>query len=124
MADVVTKAGKAQAAGYLSNTVAQVATYYGNVGTGAGTASVDDTTLFTEVGSARVAITPTRVTTTNTSDTARYQFTYTAAGSVNVTNAAYFTASSNGVMMQKSDHAAVPLLATDSIAYTFDDRQA
>lgn len=124
MADVVTKAGKAQAAGYLSNTVAQVTTYYGNVGTGAGTASVDDTTLFTEVGSARIAITPTRVTTTNANDTARYQFTYVATGTVNVTNAGYFTASAAGVLMQKSDHATIPLLATDSIAYTFDDKQA
>lgn len=116
--------GRAQAAGYLSNTVTQIATYYGNVGTGAGTAAVGDTTLFTETGTARVAITPTRVTVSFTNDTAQYVFTYTAAGGISVTNAGYFTASSGGVLMQKSDHATVPLLANDSIQYTFQNRQA
>lgn len=124
MADVITDVGRGQAAGYLSNTVTQVTTYHGNVGTGAGTAAVADTTLFTEVGTARLAITPTRVTTTVTNDTAQYVFTFTAAGSTNVTNAGYFTASSGGVLMQKSDHATVPLLAADSIQYTFKNKQA
>lgn len=123
MADVITSAGRAQAAGYLSNTVSQVATYHGNVGTGAGTAAVGDTTLFTEVGSARLAITPTRVTTTISNDTAQYVFTYTATGGVNVTNAGYFTASTGGVLMQKSDHATIPLLSGDSIQYTFKNQQ-
>lgn len=124
MADVITTVGRAQAAGYLSNTVTQIVTYYGNVGTGAGTAAVGDTTLFTETGTARIAITPTRVTVTNTNDTAQYQFTYTATGSINVTNAGYFTASTAATLMQKSDHATIPLLANDSIAYTFQNKQA
>lgn len=123
MADVVTNVGRAQAAGYLSNTVTQVTTYFGNVGTGAGTAAVGDTTLFTEVGSARISITPTRVTTSFTNDTAQYVFTYTATGTVNVTNAGYFTASTGGVLMQKTDHATIPLLNTDSVQYTFQNRQ-
>ena len=124
MADVITNAGRAQAAGYLSNTVTQVTTYYGNVGTAAGTAAVGDTTLFTETGTARIAITPTRVTTSFSNDTAQYVFTYTAAGSINVTNAGYFTATTGGVLMQKSDHATIPLLAGDSIQYTFKNQQA
>lgn len=122
MADVITNGGRAQAAGYLSNTVSQITTYYGNVGTGAGTAAVADTTLFTEVGSSRLSITPTRVTTTVTNDTAQYVFTFTAAGSTNVTNAGYFTASTSGTLMQKSDHATIPLLANDSIQYTFKNQ--
>lgn len=124
MADVVTNVGRAQAAGYLSNTVTQVTTYFGNVGTGAGTAAVGDTTLFTETGSARISITPTRVTTAFTNDTAQYVFTYTATGSISVTNAGYFTASTGGVLMQKSDHATIPLLSGDSIQYTFKNQQA
>lgn len=124
MADVVTTVGRAQAAGYLSNAVAQITQYYGNVGTGAGTAAVGDTTLFTEVGTARIACTQTRVTVTLTNDTAQYVFTFTAGGSVSPTNAGYFTATSGGVLMQKSDHAAVPLLLNDSIAYTFQNKQA
>lgn len=124
MADVITNAGRTQAAGYLSNTVTQVTTYYGNVGTGAGTAAVGDTTLFTETGSARISITPTRVTTSFTNDTAQYVFTYTATGSISVTNAGYFTAAAAGVLMQKSDHATIPLLSGDSIQYTFKNQQA
>lgn len=125
MADVITTVGRAQAAGYLagSGVVAQINTYYGNVGTGAGTAAVGDTTLFTETGSARIAITPTRVTTTNTNDTAQYVFTFTATGGISPTNAGYFTATSSGVLMQKSDHAAIPLLSGDSIQYTFKNQQ-
>lgn len=125
MADVITTVGRAQAAGYLagSGVVAQINTYYGNVGTGAGTAAVGDTTLFTETGSARVSITPTRVTTTNANDTAQYQFTYTATGSISPTNGGYFSAITVGVLMQKSDHAAIPLLNGDSIAYTFKNQQ-
>lgn len=122
--DVITNVGRAQAAGYLSNTAAQVVTYYGNVGTGVGTAAVGDTTLFTETGTGRIAITPTRVTTAFANDTAQYVFTYTAAGGVNVTNAGYFTAITAGVLMQKSDHATIPLLAGDSIQYTFKNQQA
>lgn len=122
MADVIPNSARAQLIGYLTNTVSLIATYYGNVGTGAGTAAVTDTTLFTEVGSARVAITPTKVTTAVANDTGQFQFTYTATGSVGVTNAGYFTASSGGVLMQKSDHATIPLLTSDSIAYTFRDQ--
>lgn len=131
MADVICDVGRAQAAGYLVGStagVAQVNTYYGNVGTGAGTAAVTDTTLFTETGSARIAMASgsglSRVTTTVTNDTAQYVFTYTATGGINVTNAGYFTASSGGVLMQKSDHATIPLLSGDSIQYTFKNKQA
>jgi len=124
MADVITNVGRAQSAGYLSNTVTQVTTYYGNVGTGTGTAAVADTALFTEVATARVAITPTRTTVSFTNDTAQYVFTYTAGTSVSITNAGYFTATTGGVLMQKSDHATIPLLTGDSIQYTFQNRQA
>lgn len=124
MADVITDVGRAQAAGYLSNDVAQITQYHGNVGTGAGTSAVTDTTLFTEVGTSRLACTQSRVTTTVTDDTAQYVFTYTATGSITITNAGYFTASSGGTLMQKSDHAAIPLENTDSIEYTFKNVQA
>jgi len=124
MADVITNVGRTQAAGYLSNTVTQITTYYGNIGTGAGSAAVGDTTLFTETGSARVAITPTRVTTSFSNDTAQFVFTYTATGSIGVTNSGYFTALTVGTLMQKSDHASIPLQNTDSVQYTFKDQQA
>ncbi len=124
MADIITNVGRAQVAGYVSNTVSQISQYYGNVGTGAGTAAVGDTTLFTEVGTARISTTMSRVTTTVTNDTARNVFTFTAATGVNVTNGGIWTASSGGVLMQKSDHATIPLLSGDSIQYTFDNKMA
>lgn len=123
MADVVTTVGRAQAAGYLAGTVSSLTTYYGNVGTGAGTAAVGDTTLFTETGSARLSITPTRVTVTLTNDTAQYAFTFTAAGDISVTNAGYFTASSSGTLMQKSDLATIPLKLNDTVAFVFKNQQ-
>jgi hypothetical protein len=124
MADVITNVGRAFAAGLLSNTETQIGTYYGNVGTGAGTAAESDTSLFSETGSARISITPTRDTEAFTNDTAQYVFTYTATGAINVTNAGYFTANTGGTLMQKSDHATIPLLAGDSIEYTFRNQQA
>lgn len=124
MADIYTTVGRGQVAGYMSNVVATPAGYFGNVGTGAGTAAVGDTTLFTEVGTARVACALSRQTTTLTNDTARYTFTFTAGTTVSPTNAGVWTAATAGVLMQKSDHATIPLLNLDSIAYTFDAKLA
>ena len=118
MADVVTNVGRAHIAGLLSNTVAEPTNYYIAWGTGAGTAGVGDTTLFTEVDS-RVAATTTRVTTTVSNDTSQNVATLTASASRNITNAGVWTASSGGTLIQKSDHATVPLLTNDSIQYTF-----
>lgn len=130
MADVITTVGRAQAAGYLVGAtagIAQINTYYGAVGTGAGTAAIADTTLFTETAAARVAMASgsglSRVTVTNTNDTAQYVFTFTATGSVSVTNAGVFAALTTGTLMQKSDHATIPLLLNDSIQYTFQNKQ-
>lgn len=124
MADIITNVGRAFSAGLLSNTETQISTYYGNVGTGAGTADETDTALFTETGTARIAITPSRTTSVFTNDTAQYVFTYTATGSIDVTNAGYFTASTGGTLMQKSDHATIPLQDTDSIEYTFEHQHS
>jgi hypothetical protein len=122
LADIVTNVGKAQIAGYTSNTVTQITTYHGNVGTGAGTAAAADTTLFSETGTTRLSITPTRTTRVFTNDTAQYVFTYTATTNISVTNAGYFTASTGGVLMQKSDFATIPLQNTDSIEFTFQNQ--
>lgn len=119
MADVVANAGRAHIAGLLSKTVTSPANYFGNVGTGAGTAAVADTTLFTEVGTARITTTQTRVTTTVTNDTSQNVFTFTSGSTQTITNAGVFDALTVGNLVQKSDHAGVPLLNLDSITYTF-----
>lgn len=123
MADVITDLGRQHIAGLLAKTIASPAGYFGNVGTGAGTAAIGQTGLFTEVGTARIATTLSVQTTGSpASNTARNVFTYTATGATSVTNAGVFTASTGATLIQQSDHASIPLLATDSIAYTFDDR--
>lgn len=118
MADVVTNTGRAHIAGLLSNTVAEPTNYFGSQGTGAGTAAVADTTLFTEVGS-RATATTTRVTTSVTNDTSQNAYTFTSGSTQTITNAGIWTLSSGGSLIQKSDHAGVPLLNGDSITYTF-----
>jgi hypothetical protein len=124
MADVILNSGRSFSAGLQSNTETQIGTYYGNVGTGAGTADETDTELFTETGTARIGITPTRVTTVFTNDTSQYVFTYTATGNITVTNAGYATAATGGIWIQKSDMEGVPLKATDSIEFTFQHQNA
>lgn len=118
MADVVTNGGRAHIAGLLSNTVSPPANYFIAWGTGAGTAVVGGTSLFTETD-ARATATASRITTTVTNDTAQFVATLTATAGRNITNAGVWTASSGGVLIQHSDHATVPLLANDSIQYTF-----
>ena len=120
MADVLTDAGRAHIAGLVSNTVAAPANYFIAWGTGVGTAAVADTTLFTEVD-ARQTSTSTRVTTTVANDTAQYFATLSAGSARSITNAGVWTLVTGGAgtLVQKSDHATVPLVAGDSIAYTF-----
>jgi len=119
MADVFTNVGRGYVGGVLSGLTAQVTTFFGNVGTTVATALVGDTTLSGEVGTARISTTRTNPTTTITGDTAQQVFTYTATGGITITNAGYFTASSGGTLIQKSDHTGIPLVANDSIQYTF-----
>ena len=83
MADVLTNTGRAHIAGLLALAVSAPASYYIGWGTGAGTAAVADTALFTEdTTDGRVAATETRVTTSVTNDTAQYVATLTAISSV------------------------------------------
>lgn len=119
MADIFSNVGRGYVGGILSGVVTQVTSFFGNVGTGAGTSAVTDTTLFTEVGTARIGTTNTNPTTTLTGDTAQYVFTYTATGAITVTNAGVFTASSGGTLLNKSDFTGIPLQNTDSIQFTF-----
>ena len=89
-------------------------------GTGAGTAAVTDTTLFTEsTDEARTNGTPTRVTTTVTNDTFQVVGTLTVAVSgKTITNVALFDAITSGNLYFKSDFAGLPLIVGDSITFT------
>lgn len=88
-------------------------------GTGAGTAAVADTTLFTEASEARVAGTTTRVTTSVANDTWQNVATITCAGAgKTITNAGCFDAATVGNLFVKGDFTGIPLSIGDSIQFT------
>lgn len=93
-------------------------------GTGAGTAGVTDTTLFTEAAEARATATLSRVTTTVTNDTFQAVGTLTTASNQTITNAGLFDAGSGGNLIVKGDHTGLPLLINDSIQYTAKLKQS
>ena len=96
-------------------------------GTGAGTAVVGDTTLFTETAldltttsGSRTAGTSSRVTTTLTNDTYQVIATKTASGAGTVTNAGLWdnVTIGSGTLYLKGDFTGIVLASGDSIAFT------
>jgi hypothetical protein len=122
MAVVYTNTGKAWVPEKMTGTKTTSQNRIG-WGTGAGTSAVANTTLFTEASETRSNGVMTEQTTTVTGDTYQVVGTLTAAGSKTITNAGVFDAASGGDMLLKGDHAGVPLLANDSIEYTFQLQQ-
>jgi len=116
MADVFTNAGKA----IVANRILGLGTEpkYMAWGTGSGTSSASDTTLFTESTEARVTATGSRVTTTVTNDTVQYIGTLTADANKTITNEGLFDAATGGNLLQKHDFSGIPLLLGDSIQFT------
>lgn len=98
-------------------------------GTGAGTAALTDTSLFTEVNAAgtaigsgnRVAGTSTQQTITTTNDTYQVVATITATAGFTVTNAGLFDqiVGGTGNLFLKGDFTGVVLANGDSIQFTF-----
>lgn len=118
MATVLTDVGKANMINAL-NGGAHTAPTYVAWGTGAGTASESDTTLFTEASESRTNGTKSVVTTTVTNDTYQVVGTITADGTKTITNAGLFDASTSGDMYVKGDFTGIALNASDSIQFTF-----
>ena len=115
MATVLTTVGKAWVVDKLDETVQTTADYIG-WGTGAGTAAVGDTTLFTEAAEARVVATRTQPS----ADTVRWVGTLTSASGQTITNAGNFTASTSGTLVVKGDFTGVALLTGDQIQFTIN----
>ena len=116
MATLLVNTGKAVVTNYLNGGAATQPKYVA-WGTGAGTTAATDTTLFTETGS-RVAGTTSQQTTSTTNDTFQVVGTLTAGGSLTITNAGTFDASSSGNLFVKGDFTGVPLNSGDSIQFT------
>jgi hypothetical protein len=130
MATVLTNAGRAINAGrMLGATPTQLEPKNIAIGSGAGTAAVADTTLFTEYttgtwsGYARTATNGTQVTTTITNDTAQWVGTFTAGAAQTVTNAGNFDAATVGNLHIKGDFTGVVLANGDSIQITIKDQK-
>lgn len=115
MASVLTNAGKAIITALLAASSAK----YVAMGTGAGTAAITDTMLFTEVET-RTSGTQSQQTTTTTNDTYRVTGTVTATATRAITNAGIFDASTSGNLLAKGDFSTVNLNSGDSIAFTFN----
>ena len=117
MSTLLVNTGKAIVTNFLSGGAATVPKYIG-WGTGAGTTAATDTTLFTETGT-RTTGTATQVTTTTTNDTLQVTGTSTAGGTLAITNAGLFDASTSGNLFAKGDFSTINLSTGDSIAFTF-----
>jgi hypothetical protein len=118
MATVLTNAGKA----IVTNRLRSGGTEPLNAawGTGAGTAAIADTTLFTEA-TPRAAGTSSQATVTVTNDTYQVVATITAAGTLAITNAGLFDVitASSGNLFVKGDFTTINLVSGDSIQFTF-----
>jgi hypothetical protein len=97
----------------LNETVQTTGDYIG-WGTGAGTAAVGDTTLFTESSESRVLSTRT----VPSANTVQWVGTLTAAAGKTITNAGNFTASTSGTLIVHGDFTGVALLTGDQIQFT------
>ncbi len=116
MATLLVNTGKAIVTNYLNGGAATQPKYVA-WGTGAGTTAATDTTLFTETGT-RVSGTTTQQTTSTTNDTFQVVGTLTASGSVTITNAGTFDASTSGNLFVKGDFTGIALNSGDSIQFT------
>lgn len=116
MATVITDAGLAIVTNRIKGSGTEPS--YIAWGTGAGTAAVGDTTLFTEASESRVSGTSTRETTNEANDSYQVVGTLTADGSKTITNAGLLDASTSGNLFLKGDFTGVSLALGESIQFT------
>ncbi len=122
MATVYTTAGKAIVPDLIDGTSAvHLDTSNAKIGwgTGAGTAAVGDTTLFTEAAEARVAATVSQPTT----DKNQWVATIVSASAQTITNAGLFNAVSGATLFVKGDFTGVVLAIGDQIQFTITLQQ-
>ncbi len=121
LATVFTNAGAA----IVTNRMIQAGTAPKNIGWGVGAtaAAVTDTALGTEsaptTSGGRTVGTESRTTITNTNDNYQVVGTVTAAGTLAITEAGLFDATTAGNMLIRSVFTAVNVVSGDSIAFTF-----
>lgn len=115
MANVFTTVGAQFVTDLFDGTSTAPASHYVAWGTGAGTAAVGDTTLFTESTEARVVTTRSQPS----ANVNQFVGTITASAARTITNAGIFNASTTGSLFLKSDFTGVALATGDAIQFTF-----
>lgn len=120
--NLITNAGKAEAAALLAGVDTPTAFGYIAVGTGTTAAAVTDTTLETETASAglsRAASTNSRVTTDVTNDTAQFLKSFTVTGTVAVTESGVLNAASTGDLLCRQVFSAINVVNGDTLQITW-----
>jgi len=127
IANLVTNAGFAGVASRINGSGAEAAFTYIAVGTGATAAAAADTTLGTELaasGLSRAAGSASRVTTTQTNDTAQLVVTFTVSGTAAVTESGVLNAASVGVLLCRQVFSAINVVSGDSLQITWKIKAA
>lgn len=127
VANLVTNAGFAGVASRINGAGAEAAFTYIAVGTGTTAAAVGNTALETEIadsGLSRANSTASRVTTTQTNDTAQLVNTFTVSGTKAVTESGVLNASSSGVLLCRQVFSAINVVNGDSLQVTWKVKAA
>lgn len=121
--NLIVNAGLAALAGLLHATGHTNAFDYIAIGIGTTAPVGANTTLQSEIttgGGARALATLSRVTTTETNDTARLVKTFTFTASFAVTEAGVFDSAAAGTMLCRQTFTAITVVNTDTLAITYD----
>lgn len=121
VANLVTNAGKAAAAGLLTGDITNYFDYIA-VGTGTTAAALTDTTLETETatsGLSRAASTNSRVTTDVTNDTAQFVKAFSVSGTVAVTESGVFDSASTGTLLARQTFSVINVVSGDTLTITW-----
>lgn len=118
LATILTDSGKTILVNCLAD-IGSIPVYLAG-GTGAGSAAVTDTTLFSETG-ARVQCQVSIVTTTTANDTCRFVGTITNYGAIEtITNVGLFDAASSGNLLCKADGVGQALDTNEGLEIIWD----
>lgn len=122
IANLITNAGFAGVASRINGSGAEAAFTYIATGTGTTAAAAGNTTLETELaasGLTRASATASRVTTTQTNDTAQLSYSFSVSGTVAVTESGVLNASSNGVLLCRQVFSAINVISGDTLTITW-----
>lgn len=122
-ANLVTNAGLAGAASRLNGAGSEAAFTYIALGTGTTAAAAGNTALETEIttnGGSRASATASRITETQTNDTARLVHTFEFTGALAITESGILNAASTGVLLARQVFSAINVGNGDSLQVTWD----